>query len=195
MEHFIPIFIKNSHIRCVIVGAGKVAARKTLFLLNHGIRPDIIAPEACAEMISIIETNQLDWKKRVFLTHDTNLYNMVFAATSSIEVNGAIKNQLAANVLFNDISNYEEGNFIVPATITRGDVQIAISTSGKAPFLTKYLRKYINEFLPDFPTEKMKELAQIRKDIITNSKGDETLKKQKFEQELKPLISDLFKRD
>lgn len=194
MDAFFPVFLRSSKVRCLMIGAGRVAARKTKALISNGIKPVIIAPEACEEMAGLIREHNLKWIDRVFMANDTSNYNMVIAATSSMIVNHLIKAQIGENVLFDDISNMNNSNFIIPAVIERGGVKIAISTSGQAPFLAKEICLYLDKILPCFTKEDLQQIALKRKEIISFS-GDELLKKARLENDLKPMIHKFFKKD
>ena len=46
----LPLFHNIRDARCVLVGAGNVAARKLRLLLNAGAAVEVIAPQSCAEI-------------------------------------------------------------------------------------------------------------------------------------------------
>ncbi|MDD4126987.1 MAG: bifunctional precorrin-2 dehydrogenase/sirohydrochlorin ferrochelatase, partial [Methanomicrobium sp.] len=52
-----------------------------------------------------------------------------------------------AGILFNN-ANGDEGNIIIPSVITGKNYQIAISTGGKSPGMSKYLRELLEKECP-----------------------------------------------
>lgn len=192
MAAYYPVHIKTDHLRCLIVGAGNAAAHKAAGLLSHGIKPAIIAPEACEKMQLLISENNLVWLGKAFETGDTAEFNMVFAATSYAEVNRLVRMDVSKNVLFDDISGLTESNFIVPASVKRGALHLTISTSGEAPFLTHKLQKHFNDILPESTENLINSIVKKRKEIILQSTNNEDVKKQRLENEVEPLIREFL---
>jgi siroheme synthase-like protein len=129
------------------------------------------------------------------MANDIKNYNMIIAATSSKVVNHLIKVQLSENILFVDTSDASNSNFVIPAVVERGAVKLAISTSGQVPFLSKEICAYLDKILPVFPQTKLSNIAKKRTSIIERSGENRELKKQLMENELNPLIIELFKKD
>jgi siroheme synthase-like protein len=86
--------------------------------------------------------------RRPFRPSDLAGAALVFAATDDRRTNHRIS-LLARKrgILANIADSLEECDFIVPARVTREDVQIAISTGGVSPRLAAELRKKLEETL------------------------------------------------
>ena len=128
----------------LVVGAGKVALRKTRGLLEAGARITVVAPECEAEF----EQLPVRIMRRRFRASDLAGVFLVFAATDDRLTNHRIG--IAAkgrSLLANIADSAEECGFLVPARVQRGDVHIAISTGGESPRLTAELRKKLEEIL------------------------------------------------
>ncbi|RPJ76350.1 MAG: bifunctional precorrin-2 dehydrogenase/sirohydrochlorin ferrochelatase, partial [Alphaproteobacteria bacterium] len=65
----------------------------------------------------------------------------------------------------NCVDEINRCDFIFPSTIKKGDVVIAISSSGKVPGFSVSLKDYINTFLPENIEEKMNEIMELRKSL------------------------------
>src|SRR5436305_12516106 len=129
MRHY-PVFLDLQDRPVLVVGAGKVALRKTKGLLDAGARVTVVAPESLPEFDHL----PLRLVRRRFRAGDLEGALLVFAATDDRRVNHRIR--LAAQsrgVLANIADSAADCDFIVPARVQRGDVQIAISTGGKSP--------------------------------------------------------------
>ena len=143
MTHY-PVFLDLRGRPVLVVGAGKVALRKTKGLLEAGARVTVVAP------VCLPDFNELPvhFLHRPFRASDLRDAVLVFAATDDRRVNHRIR--LAAQrkgILANIADSAEECDFIVPARTQHGDVQIAISTGGKSPRLSASLRRTLDEIL------------------------------------------------
>src|SRR5438874_1778652 len=143
MRHY-PVFLDLQDRPVLVVGAGKVALRKTKGLLDAGARVTVVAPEALPDFDGL----PLRLVRRRFRPSDLNGAILVFAATNDRRVNHRIR--LAARsrgIPANIADSAAECDFIVPARVQRGDVQIAISTGGKSPRISAELRQKLEEIL------------------------------------------------
>jgi len=128
----------------LVVGAGKVALRKTRGLLEAGARVTVIAPD----WESDFETLPVRLVPRRFRASDLGNAVLVFAATNDRLTNHRIGIAAKGKGVFANIADSaEECHFIVPARVQRGSVQVAISTGGENPRLSAELRKKLEEVL------------------------------------------------
>lgn len=128
----------------LVVGAGKVALRKTRALVEAGARVTVVAPEWDAEF----ETLPVRVVPRRFRASDLGGAVLVFAATSDRQTNHRIGIAAKGKGVFANIADSaEECHFIVPARLQRGGVQVAISTGGESPRVSAELRKKLEEVL------------------------------------------------
>ncbi|MDA3938956.1 MAG: bifunctional precorrin-2 dehydrogenase/sirohydrochlorin ferrochelatase [Spirochaetia bacterium] len=184
-----PLFLKLEDVKCLVIGGGVIAERKTLSLIESGAEVTLISPDITNKLDELIKKNIVKYCNRLFRAGDTHGFFLVIAATNLIEVNKLIyEESITTNTLINCVDEPEHCNFYVPAQIKRGDLQIAISTSGKLPMLAGRFRKLFETILPKSIGKEIERLHQIRTRIITESKDDPGLKKKKFETELEPEI-------
>src|SRR4029077_4516424 len=87
-----------------------------------------------------------------FEPHDLDGAFLVITATSSPDVNAQVFAEARKrNVLCNSVDDPDNCDFYYPAVVNRGDLQIAISTSGRSPALAQRLRKELEEqFGPEY---------------------------------------------
>jgi siroheme synthase-like protein len=187
MSYF-PIFIQSRSIRCLIVGGGKIAGRKARALIRQGINPVIIAPAVHDEMSWLIAEKGLEWHTRSFAPGDTKGYTMVIAATSSREVNRAVGEEVGDTLLFDDASDGENSRFVMAPVVERGLLKMAISTSGKIPYLSSRLARFLESQLGEGMDKELLELASLRSSIIERAGSDEGLKSKLLTDELEPVI-------
>ena len=149
---YYPIFLNLENKACLVVGAGEVGKRKIQSLLDSGAGHVTIIDtrEADAEMESILDVDTVDFQCREFVDSDLDGKFLVIACTSSEMVNQHISTLCAdRNILCNVVDQPEKCSFIVPATIKRGDLTVAISTAGQSPAMAKRIRRDLQESFGD----------------------------------------------
>ena len=188
-----PLFLKLENEKCLVIGGGIIAERKTLSLIESGAAVTLISPDITNKLDELIKQNAVKYHNRLFKRGDTNGFFLVIAATNSTEANQIIYDEaIFSQTLINCVDDPENCNFYVPAQVRRGDLQIAISTSGKLPLLAGKLRKLFDKILPQSIGGEIERLHKIRTGIITDSKDAPDLRKKRFETELEPEIEILI---
>lgn len=135
---YYPIVMNLTGCRCLVVGGGEVALRKAQSLVKAGAYVKVIAPDVVEEM-ELLEGVQVE--KRDWQVGDASGYTLIFAATDDPAVNAAVSAEARANgIPVNVVDDPELCSFIVPACVRRGDLLIAVTTSGKSPALSKRIR-------------------------------------------------------
>ncbi|EGB13690.1 siroheme synthase [Pseudodesulfovibrio mercurii] len=149
---YYPIFVNLENKGCLVVGAGEVGKRKIQSLVDSGAgRVTIIdTREADPEMAPILDLPNVDFHCREFADDDLDGKFLVIACTSSEAVNWRISNLCRdRGILCNIVDQPEKCSFIVPATVKRGDLTVAISTAGRSPAMAKRIRKELQESFGD----------------------------------------------
>jgi len=176
-----PAMIKLSRRRCVVVGAGKVAAAKIKGLLSCGAQVTVISPEAGSSIRSQARQGKLVWRKKSFSPRDIAGAFLVIAATDSTAVNAAVfRSCQARRVLCNSVDDPAHCDFFYPAVVRRGPLQIAISTSGRSPALAARLRRELaRQFGPEW-SGLVESVGERRREILKTTSGvqkDELLRR------------------
>jgi precorrin-2 dehydrogenase len=137
-----PILLDLAGRLGVVVGAGPVATRKAAGLLDAGARVRVVAPEAGAELAGLAAAGDLDWSARAYEHGDLDGAALVVAATGAPEVNRRVAaDARAAGIPVNVVDDPGDGTFTSLATLRRGDLVVAVGTSGRAPGLAGMLRR------------------------------------------------------
>ena len=71
-------------------------------------------------------------------------------------------------MLINAVDQPSDCNFIVPSIIKKGDLIIAVSTSGKSPALSKKIRKQLTEYFGDEYVLFLRMMGRIRTEVISS---------------------------
>ena len=141
---YYPIFLDLKDRPVLVVGAGKVALRKTRGLLEAGARITVVAPECEADFESL----PVRMVRRRFRASDFSDAVLVFAATDDRLTNHRISIAAKGKGVFANVADSPaECDFLVPARVERGNLQFAISTGGESPRLAAELRRKLEDLL------------------------------------------------
>ena len=144
--------------RCLVVGGGRVAARKIATLLACGAAVTVVAPEvheATRELaesgaLDAIDESPLDVQLRSYRAGEAAGYRLVVAATGDAAVDDAVyEDAEAAGVWVNVADDPARCSFVLPAVARRGNVTVAVATGGASPALATWLRdRFADELGP-----------------------------------------------
>lgn len=141
MEFMYPIMLDLAGRKVLVVGAGKVAARKIrslLALANGAAELRVVAPEIAAEMPEGISVTL-----REFREADLNGIDLCFIATDNERLNAQVMELChQRRILANRADRGEEGDFTLPAVHRSGAITVAVSASG-SPRLAANVRDEI----------------------------------------------------
>jgi precorrin-2 dehydrogenase len=165
-----PIMVKLQGRRCIVVGAGEIAASKISALLAAGARVAVVAPEAIALVRELAKEQKLAWQARAFVAADVENAFLAVAATDSSAVNESVFRACAERgVLCNVVDDPERCDFFYPAVVRRGALQIAISTGGHSPALAHRLRVELEHQFGAEYEGWLEEVGRARRDILAGN--------------------------
>jgi len=165
--NMLPIFLKLDGRRCLLVGAGNVALEKVSTLLKTGLQIQIIAPEARPEIVELARAGKLEWIQRTFDPSDLEGNTLVIAATNVPQVNAAVYHSaVERGILANSVDDIPNCDFFFGSIVTRGSLQIAISTGGESPAVAQRLRHEIDEQLPEDLGPWLENLGTLRREVL-----------------------------
>lgn len=165
----------------VVVGAGRVAERKTETLISYGAQVTVIGPEATSRIQDLAASGQITWHDRPYRKGDLRGTWLVIASTDRDEINRLVVEEAKElGLLFNVVDDPENCNFIVPAVVRRGKLQIAVSTSGASPALAKRIRQRLEETFTEEYGCLVDVLGELRP-LVLKKIQDPQLRKEFFE--------------
>ena len=175
MKNLFPAFLKLDGRRVLVVGAGKVGEQKIEGLLFTGARITVVALEASGRVREWAQSGALAFYQRPFQSADLDGVFLAIVATSSPVLNEFVYTEAQRrHVLCNVVDVPELCDFFYPAVVQRGDLQIAISTSGQSPSLAQRIRKQLEQqFGPNY-AQWVEELGRTRKLILDSDLPSET---------------------
>lgn len=146
--------------RVLVVGAGPVAARKVAGLLHAGAVVSVVAPDAVAE---IAEDPDVRWHQRAYRRGEVASYRLAITATNDAAVNAQVaRDGDAANVFVNAADDPANCSFILPAVVTRGDLQLTASTNGRSPAFSQWARRELERRFTDVHAATLDVVSDVR---------------------------------
>ncbi|MBU0729084.1 MAG: bifunctional precorrin-2 dehydrogenase/sirohydrochlorin ferrochelatase [Proteobacteria bacterium] len=173
MSYF-PICLDIRNRYCIVIGGGNVAQRKVHALIAYGGKVTVISPEIISELAELQKTGKLEWIDRAYQKGDLTGAFLVIAATDDPDVQATISNEAEEkNILLNVADVPKWCNFILPATIRRGDLTVSFSTAGKSPALARKLRKENEERFGEEYEILLKILGEVRETVLAQGRPHE----------------------
>ena len=148
---YYPILLNIRGKKCLVIGGGNVALRKVQSLLEHGAHVEVVSPLLCPELSRMAGEGTIQALERAYKAEDLQETLIAVAATDDAEINESVAAEARRRgVLINVVDNPQLSDFVVPSYLRRGDVIIAVSTSGRSPTLARKIRTKLEK---DFGAE------------------------------------------
>jgi len=146
---FFPVFMNIRQQRCLVVGGGEVALRKTELLLKANADVLLVSPELHSELAEHVAQKNIQHHARNFEAADLLGCKLVISATNDAKINQTVS-KLAndAGIPVNVVDAPELCSFIVPSIIDRSPVVVAVSSGGRSPVLARLLRAKLETMIP-----------------------------------------------
>ena len=145
----LPIFVDIKDKSCLLVGGGKIAARKLKMLCKAEAKITVIATEIYTEIKTLAEQHPIEIQLREFTETDISDQRLIIAATDNADLNNKISRLAKQKDIFvNVASDFTEGDVVLPSVIDRDPIQIAITTGGASPVLARILRRNLEHCTP-----------------------------------------------
>ena len=191
---FYPVFIDLQDRSVLVVGGGVIAERKTESLLEAGARVTVVSPSINPRLRDWNTGERIAVRLRRFEPEDLDGMLLVISATDDSQTQESVAQAAASrNVMVNTVDRPALCDFVVPAVVRRGDVLVAISTSGKSPALSAALRRMIGGLVTDEVARTANVLGSVRTEVHERVAGDAE-RKRVFEQILESGIVDWIGR-
>jgi siroheme synthase-like protein len=146
--NYYPIYLNLQGRRCVVIGGGLIAEGKVQTLLESEALVTVIAPDITLTLEDLAASTRITYIQRNYQPGDLADAFLVIGATDDPATNKAVWQEATErNQLVNIVDDTPHCNFIAPSILRRGDLAVAISTSGKAPALAVRLREKIESLV------------------------------------------------
>jgi precorrin-2 dehydrogenase/sirohydrochlorin ferrochelatase len=136
----LPIALDPTVLRIGLCGAGEGLARRQGALIEGGVEPVLINPEAAL----------------------TGL-NLLFVAGLGTTLSRDLANRARAEGILVNVEDVPElCDFHMPAIVRRGDLTFTVSTNGKAPGLSRILREWLDRTFGQEWKGRIDQIASVR---------------------------------
>ncbi|BBM37773.1 ferrochelatase [Leptotrichia hofstadii] len=148
-----PLFINLENKKILVIGGGKVAAKKIEKILEYGADITVVTENVVEEKLLKlenvkIENNQKIENDKAKIEKLVKGYFLVIAATDNEELNENIANVCDSNgMLINNVSSKIKMNAMFGGIVKNSEFQIAISTSGKNCKRSRAMKSEIQKVL------------------------------------------------
>ena len=127
---FFPLFFDLTGRRILVVGAGKIAARRIRTLLPFGPALTVVAPEPTDEVAALAAEWKLTLYRRGFEESDLDGTEMVLSAAGDETDKVVAAACRARGIPVNAASNIELDDFYFPGIARQGSVVVGVTASG-----------------------------------------------------------------
>jgi precorrin-2 dehydrogenase / sirohydrochlorin ferrochelatase len=170
VKSLFPMFVKLDGRQVLVVGAGRIGEPKIRGLLPTGAKIRVVARVASEAVRDWARKGEIVLEERNFVLPDLDGIFLLVVATSSRELNEFIFLEAQSRgILCNVVDVPEQCDFYYPAVVQRGDLQIAISTSGQSPSLAQRIRRQLaRQFGPGY-AHWVAELGHTRRKVLASN--------------------------
>jgi len=139
--------------RVVVIGGGRIAARKIASLLELGAKVEVVAPVVSDEVRAWAARGDVLVHERPFAPSDVEGAWLAFAATDDPAVNAEVHAAAeTARVWVNSADDPLNCAFTLMSVVRRGDLVVSVGTGGRSPALAAHLRRRLEEELAGYDT-------------------------------------------
>ncbi len=172
---YYPVMLNLKNRKVLFIGGGWETEHKVKGLLEAGAILTLLSPYSHPELE---QNNAITWCKRTFEVDDLNGIWFVMAHTKDKADNTAIYAACEARgILCNCVDDPDRCSLILPSVVRRGDLIIAISTSGTAPALGVRIKQKLNLEYGQEYTVFLEILRSMRSSITAGFKSFDLRKK------------------
>lgn len=162
---YFPMYIDISDRKILVVGGGMTAYRKITKLAMFDAKISVVSRKFIEELRDLADvSSDIDLVEKEFEETDiTGEYALIIGATDQRDVNERISREAQRlGIPVNIVDDKELCTFIFPAIYKSGDVVAGITSGGKGPLVSQYVRQTLEETLPETLGDMNDRLGELR---------------------------------
>lgn len=167
----LPVHLRLTGQRCLVIGGGEIAQRKCDLLLRAGALITLVAPDVLPELAERVIAAGGLVRLKPYDRNDLSDHRLVIAATDQEALNQQVFDDAeAAGILVNVVDAPALCRFIFPAIIDRSPLIISAGTTGAHPVLARQIRTQLETTFPAAYGAYARLLARYRTETKTRFK-------------------------
>lgn len=168
-----PLTLEGTSISALVVGAGRVATRKALALLESGARVRVVALSAATELEHAAQDDdRLTLTRAAYSPSQIGDSMLVVAATDDAALNATIaRDALDKGRLVNVVDSPAAGNCTTPAVLRSGNLVVSV-TAGGVPAAARRIRDALAVRLDGRYASAVEHLAALRRTMLDDGRRD-----------------------
>jgi precorrin-2 dehydrogenase/sirohydrochlorin ferrochelatase len=160
---WVPLWVRVDGSKCLVVGGGQVALRKIKMLLDRGAAIEVVAKRACEGVRRLAQDGRIALRMESVRQSHLRGARLVVVATDDSIVNQQVSNWAQREgILCNVVDKPELCTAVFPAVLSRGRLEVAVSTGGSSPAMAARIRDGIARFLGPGYEAALEILGQVR---------------------------------
>ena len=147
----LPVFMNLHDQLCLVTGGSPLAFQKIQLLLKTGAKIHLHSHDKlCNEVEVLLQQNLIKLIQANLEDLDLRNYKLIISTSDDFESNQSIaalaqKNNTPINV----VDQPELCSFLLPSIVDRSPLIVAVSSCGKSPTFSRFIRNKISDFLPE----------------------------------------------
>lgn len=167
---YYPVFLDMQGKPVVVIGGGNVALQKIDGLLDAGAEVTVVSPELNERLSQLRDEGNILHLKREYEPGDIVGYELVFVATDNYDENRRVWQEgRERHIWVNAVDDPPNCDFIMPGIVRKGELIVAISTSGTSPAMARKVREDIEAFLTEEDAALLDLAAEVRRELREQS--------------------------
>ncbi len=151
-RHYLPLGLDLTGWECLVVGGGRVGARKAATLASAGARVTLVSPELGPAAAQAARNGAFRWRRARYAADHLDGIRLVVAATDNAALNLQIGQEASARgLLFCIASSGRSSSVIFPAIHRRDGLTVAVHSDGRRCARSRSLRDRIAQVLDARP--------------------------------------------
>ncbi len=175
---YYPVLIQLEGKKAIVVGGGAIAQRKIDTLLSCDAKVYVVARELTSTLSQYLEEGRIGSLGHEFREGLLDGAFIVIAASDDPLLNRKVSEKASKRgLLINAVDQPADCNFIVPSILKRGDLLVAVSTSGKSPAFAKKVREELEAMFGDEYRAFLLLMGRVREEILAQGLSQEENKR------------------
>ena len=164
---YYPAYLDLAQKAVLLVGGGRVAGRKLAALLEAGATVRLVSPELHPKTAELAARDGVERLARGFEPEDLEGVWLCVCSTDDEDLNRKVAAEAEKRRLFVNVVDVPPlCSFIVPASLKRGELHLAISTGGASPAVAAALRRSLeSQFGPEW-ADYLKVMRAARGEVL-----------------------------